>query len=497
MGTGRLGRQDPDIRGRPGILAGPMSDRTEAATSSAEASLEALRIDRTPAGPRRRKRKRWVVVGVLLVLLGAVVAGPVREALSVPRVTTATVRRVSSVEGSIRTSASGYVVARRRASISSRLSGRLETLLVDVGDRVEKGQLLGQLGHEDLKATVRETEAILAQRRADLGMAVRDKAVAEAELAAARQRLEDARALERVETERLAETERLLALEEKLVAEGAATGDQRDRQRSQRDVQRLLLLATQSRVKTSAADVERAEVELLAFDSRIEAAAAAIGAAEASLDRAQALRADADILAPFAGVVLRKEAEVGEMVAPVNAAGSSTRGAIVTLADFASLEMEVDVIERDIGGVAPGLPCRIVLDARKTTPYAGRARQVVPTADRTRGTVQVKVTFDALDEHVLPEMSGRVDFLEPEAVDRALAQDEITVPEAAVVHPDGDAVFVVDGDVARLTPVQLSPAAEAGLRRVIAGLRGGEAVILSPAAEVRDGGAVRVVTGEP
>ena len=181
------------------------------------------------------------------------------------------------------------------------------------------------------------------------------------------------------------------------------------------------------------------------------------------------------------------------MVSPTNSAGSTTRGAIVTLADFASLEMEVDVIERDINKVADGLPCRIVLDSR-AEPYAGHVRQVVPTADRTRGTVQVKVAFDALDAHVLPEMSGRVEFLTEGSEDVVLGRDRVFVDERALVAvPDSWQVWVVeDGTVRSVEVGEQHGEAVDGRVEVRSGVRGGEEVVISPSATLVDGMTVAV-----
>jgi RND family efflux transporter MFP subunit len=245
-------------------------------------------------------------------------------------------------------------------------------------------------------------------------------------------------------------------------------------------------------VEAAKAEVEQGRAESGVLRAQIDTAREAAKRAEAALQRAEALRADADILAPFAGVVLRKEAEIGEMVSPVNSAGSTTRGAVVTLADFASLEMEVDVIERDIWKVAEGLPCRVVLDSRKQ-PYAGRVRQVVPTADRTRGTVQVKVSFDALDEHVLPEMSGRVEFLAEDAADKVLGADRVLVHARTVVRlKAATGVYVVDGETVSLVDIELADAPEEdGRVEVREGLQGGEEVVIDPPPDLTDGTTVQ------
>lgn len=464
-------------------------------TAATDSALEALHIDRTRSAGRRRGPRLGTLVVVLLAcgVVGVLlVMGPLRG-LMLTEVRTAVVQRIAATKGLVRTSASGYVVARRRAALSSRLSGRLDELLVDVGDRVETGQLIGKLGHDDLDASVAEARARIAQREQDVLGVERDRDTARTAVEWARQRLADAELQVALQETRVTEARRLLAVEERLVANGVSTGDERDRLQAGRDVALRELEAMRGLVETSRKEVAREEALLAAFAPRIDGARAALEAEHAALARAVALRADADIRAPFAGVVLRKEAEVGEMVAPVNASGSTTRGALVTIADFASLEMEVDVIERDIAHVKAGTPCRIVLDARRDAPYLGRVRQVVPTADRTRGTVQVKIAFDHLDEFVLPEMGGRVDFLEEEGAAKALDPDRIETPAAALTERGGVAgVFVLEGGAVKFRAVEAS-APSGGVVQVRSGLAGGEAVVLDPQTTLSDGAAVAPV----
>ncbi len=478
----------------------------DAPPDAAAPDLARLQIDRMTTHRRRGRVVRWIVVLLILIVLGALSAGPIQERLLRPRVRAGVVTRVAATAGVLRTTASGYVVARTRAAISSRQAGRLEALHVDVGSRVVKGQLLGQLGHDDLAAGVEEWRATVAQRTHDVTVIDAEIAAAEAAIAAEELRVTEADAAVEAAQERLTEAERLLQLEGELEQKGASSDDATARARAERDViDRQAAMMTRA-AATARTRVEQRRRELDVTTARRAAAESAIDAAKAALARAEALRADADILAPFAGVVVQKEAEVGEMVAPVNAAGSTTRGAIVTLADFKTLEMEVDVIERDIGMVSDGLPCRIVLDSRRGTPYAGRVRQVVPTADRSRGIVQVKVTFDALDEHVLPEMSGRVEFLSEEGADAVLGEDRILAPAAAIVTRDGQSgVFVIEDAVARFVPVttgetvntgETAPAGDTEGDRVVvaSGVTGGEQVVLSPGPKVVDGATVELMS---
>jgi RND family efflux transporter MFP subunit len=397
-----------------------------------------------------------------------------------------------------RTSASGYVVARRRASISSKLSGRLEELTVDVGDDVEQGKLLGRLGHADLDAAVERAAADVALRRAEVDAARRDSDASRAAADVARTRVAEPEAMLAEMESRLSDAEKTLAREQSLKPGVGTSQAELDRATMEHDVAKKRIQQARAQIETLRAQTKQAEVAATAAAGRIATAEAAVVAAEAALKQAQATRADADIYAPFAGKVLRKEAEIGEMVAPVNAAGSMTRGAIVTLADFATLEMEVEVVERDIALVETGSPCRIVLDsrARDGRPYAGVVRQIVPTADKTKSTIQVKVSFRELDKHVAPEMSGRVEFLKQGVSDAVvLGPDRVFVPAGALVERGGKrGAFEVKERRAAFRAVETppQPTSRDGFVEIASGFVGGEDVIAAPPARLEEGQLVRV-----
>jgi len=233
--------------------------------------------------------------------------------------------------------------------------------------------------------------------------------------------------------------------------------------------------------------------------ARVESAKSGLASAEASLREARSRREDAFIRANFRGRVLRKEAEVGEVIAPATTGGGSTRGALLTLADFDTLEMEVDVFERDVALVKEGSPARIVLDAYPKDPFPGKVRQVVPTADRQKATVQVKVSFERPDPRVLPEMGGKVVFLD-EGTTVSLEAERVMVPAAAMAEKDGRrGVWILERDGTnhrvRFAPVETGPA-EGDRVRATTGLAGGERVVLGPPADLKDGELV-VTAGNP
>ncbi len=336
--------------------------------------------------------------------------------------------------------ANGYVVARRKASVSAKLTGRLEYLGVAEGSVVRKGDVIARLEHRDYAATV-------AQR--------------DAELETARAALVEARA----QLEQLA-----------------------------RDLQRARELLGAGLV--SEQEAERLASEEAAARARVRLQEAQVAAAEAALRVARVNLENTFIRAPFDGTVLRKDAEVGEVVAPAVAGGGLTRGAVVTMADLETLEVEVDVNEAYIARVQNGQPARISLDAYPDTSFQGSVRQIVPTADRQKATVLVKVSILDRDPRILPEMGSKVEFLEaspsPEA--QASVLPRVFVPAAAVRDEGGRAVVWVvrEGRLAR-REVEAGPVT--GDRREIRrGLTGGEQVVVAGPPTLLEGTRVTVTT---
>jgi len=240
-----------------------------------------------------------------------------------------------------------------------------------------------------------------------------------------------------------------------------------------------------------------AEARAAQSDARARAAAARVESAQAGLRFAQASLENTVVRAPFSGTVLRKEAEVGEVVAP-SVGGGLTRGAVVTMADLTTLEVEVDVNEAYIARITNGQAARIILDAYPDTSFQGRVRQVVPTADRQRATVQVKVSITDRDPRILPEMGARVDFLEPERprgeAPAASRPRTFRVPAAAVFQREGQTVvwLVRDGRL-EPRPVDAGPVS-AGFREIRSGLSGGELLLAGGVETPVPGMRVKVAT---
>jgi RND family efflux transporter MFP subunit len=276
------------------------------------------------------------------------------------------------------------------------------------------------------------------------------------------------------------------------------TESERDRAKADADARQAQTAMAAAAVESAVAEEVRASRDAEAAKARTASAVAGLSAARSAHAEAAARREDAFIRADFAGRVLRKEAEVGEVIAPATVGGGSTRGALLTLADFDTLELEVDVIERDVARVAEGAPCRIVLDAYPRDPFPGRVRQVVPTADRQKATVQVKVSFDKPDPRVLPEMGGKAVFLR-EGTKVSGQGDRVFVPTSAVADRDGaKGVWVLQREGTetrtRFFPIEAGPK-EGDRTTVLGGLSGGERVILDPPGGLKDGDRVTTAAG--
>jgi RND family efflux transporter MFP subunit len=277
------------------------------------------------------------------------------------------------------------------------------------------------------------------------------------------------------------------------VATAEATRHEADAARTQaeralvraRDLASKELIAPQAR--------EDAETALEMAEARPQAAVARWQAATHALRAAEALLENTRVRAPFNGTVLRKDAEVGEVVAP-SVGGGLTRGAVVTMADLSTLEVEVDVNEAYIAGIGDGQPADIVLDAYPAESFPGHVRQVVPTADRQKATVLVRVAIDSRDPRILPEMGARVVFREQAAAGEApVASVTRVFAPAAAVRTEGEqvVVYVVQEERASRRVVEAGPVS-GGEREIRKGLAGGETVVLDPPDELRDGARVRV-----
>jgi HlyD family secretion protein len=401
--------------------------------SDLKGDLASLRIDRSkPVGGRR-----WPLLVLLpgLLLLGVLYAVRIRAAFGAVEVETTRATLVAATDqrgpaGSPILTASGYVVARRKAVVSAKIQGRLSELRVEEGSRVREGELIARLESADNEAQVLRASAAVARAQADLAEQRRQARVA-AELAA-----------------------------QSVLAKDA----------------------------------------LEAAESRVAIAAAALGQAEADVALYEALLQNTVIRAPFSGVVVKKMAEVGESVAPIPPGVniSTASGAIVALADLETLEVEADVSESNVARLGPNQPAEVTVEAFPDRRYRAVLRQVIPTADRTKATVMVKVTILDKDKDLKPEMSAKVTFFETAASESSAKQPAaasaplVTVAKEALASRDGaSVVFEVKDGKALRRAVELGDERD-GRRVVKAGLAGGETLVARPPETLGDGDSVKV-----
>jgi RND family efflux transporter MFP subunit len=390
--------------------------------------LDQLRIERGPEkeGPSRP----WLLpVAIAVVLLSALAWYLLRPEPAVA-VRTATTRVVSGDEAGTVLNASGYVTARRQATVSSKFTGKVTEVLIEEGMEVDEGQVLARLDDSNIRTSLE---------------------LAGAQLNSARKSLQETRAL-------LIEAEANHARTASLVERQLVSEAERDRTRA-------LAESLAAQLERKNADVEVAARQVDVYLQQVE---------------------DTIIRAPFAGVVVAKNAQPGEMISPVSAGGGFTRTGIGTIVDMDSLEIEIDVNEAYINRVSPGQKVVATLDAYPDWSIPCHVIAIIPTADRQRATVEVRVGFDASDARILPDMGVKVAFRE-QASASPDQQRGVLVPAAALRRQgETDYVLVVAGAVLERRAVTL--AGSRGKDMLISGgLSGGEVVVVGGAADLAEG----------
>jgi RND family efflux transporter MFP subunit len=399
--------------------------------------LKELRIDRDTRPRRARGRRLAVAAVAVLVLAGAAWLAWAR--LAPPTVRTVAARASATAAGGAGSvlDASGYVTARRQATVSAKITGKVTEVLIEEGQRVKEGAVLARLD---------ETEA-----RAQLTLA-------RAQLAAARSQEGEIRAA-------LAQAERDYARQQELHARQLVAAQALDAAVAQRDMLRARLGNNVEQVRVAAESVTVAEVQL---DNTV-------------------------IRAPFSGVVVAKSAQPGEMISPISAGGGFTRTGIGTIVDMDSLEIQVDVNESFINRVTAEQPVEATLNAYPDWKIPGSVIAIIPTADRSKATVKVRIAIQAKDPRIVPDMGARVAFLTTQPSGGAPPPIPTVLVPADAVRGEGAAaaVFVHAGDRVERRSVTLGQAVGAE-REIVKGLRAGERVVVAPAPSLKDGDAVRV-----
>ena len=396
--------------------------------------LSKLRIDRSAAPMARRGGRygKWLVLAVVLAL-GATAYFYMNGRAPIP-VEVAVVAQAYPSQAHTLLNATGYVVAQRKAAVASKATGRLEWLGVREGSVVRENEVLARLENKDMMATLQQAQANVNLSRANLEQG-------EAEYRDA------LRALERSSD----------LLKKNFVS--AAAHD------------------------VAIARHEKARATISGLKASIAVAQAAVRSAQVGVDQTL-------IRAPFDGVVLTKNANVGDVITPFSSA-SGSQAAVVTMADMSTLEVEADVSEASVGKVKIEQPCEIQLDALPGERFRGRVSRTVPTVDRAKATVNVKVRFVDTDTRILPEMSAKVAFLSKEMPEGERAPRTVVSPSALIDRAGGKGVYVVRDGKAVATAVQTGAVLGEWLE-VKQGLKPGDKVVIKPSERLRDGAPVSV-----
>ena len=406
--------------------------------------MNQLRIDEQQREDSRRlPRWLWPAVGALAVVLVLAAGGWwffAGRALAVQ--TAAAVAPGAGTAASTVLQATGYITARRQATVSTQITGTLTQVLIEEGDRVQKGQIIARLEDAGLRAALNVAQANVMTAQAQVAQSEAQLAQADADV----------------------------RRQEELAASGMVSKQAAEQART-------------------AAHTARAVVDA----RRREADAARAQAAQAQVNYDYTI-----VRAPFAGVVTVKAAQVGEIVSPLSAGGGFTRTGVGTIVDMDSLEVTVDVNEAYIGQVKPEMPCEAVLDAYPDWKVPSHVIAIVPAADRGKATVKVRVALDTKDARLVPDMGVRISFLaaKPQAgAPTAAPPKGVLVPPAAIAQRDGKAVvFVVVDGRALQRAVTVAPQ-DVGTMKLLqgdaGGVKPGDSVVLSPPAELRDGTAVK------
>ncbi|MGH8084010.1 MAG: efflux RND transporter periplasmic adaptor subunit [Lysobacter sp.] len=410
--------------------------------------LKELRIDRSAPPPVPSRRGLWIALAIAAAVLLLALAGwALFGRDDAPQVQTASVVAIGGGNGGSASvlDATGYVVARRMATVSAKITGKVREVLIEEGQHVEAGEVMATLDPVDAAA---------------------QRDLAAAQLAAARSQIGGAQA-------RMDEAEANAARLGPLVKQQLVSQAQYDQAVAERDALRAQLL-TAKRQAQVAAD------QLAVADNGVD---------------------NTVVRAPFAGVVIAKAAQPGEMISPLSAGGGFTRTGIGTIVDMDSLEVEVDVGESYIGRVKPGMPIEATLNAYPDWQIPGEVIAIIPTADRGKATVKVRIALNEKDERIVPEMGVRVSFLEKaQPADAPQAKPGVLVPATAIVsRGDQDIVFVIaepGADESEVEQRAITVSRSLGDdREVTAGLVGGAQVVLDPPEDLVNGARVRLAEG--
>ncbi|NBO69692.1 MAG: efflux RND transporter periplasmic adaptor subunit [Bacteroidetes bacterium] len=397
--------------------------------SASTTDLSTLKIDRDGRKTSSKKPMYFIIAAIILAIAGYFLFSD-----SSVKVKTLTITASSLSGQDAILTGQGYVVAQVKAAISSKATGRLEALYVIEGDKVQSGNVIGRIESNDV-------QAFLSQQKAQME-------VIKASLANAQAEYDDANAA---------------YLRQKALIGGGA--------------------GTQAELDIAQFRWQRAQAQIRSAQAQMKAQESAIRAAQVQVE-------NTIIRAPFDGTVLTKNANVGEVITALGAAAGA-RGAVVTLADMSSLEVEADVSESSLSKISQDQPVEISVSAIAEKKYAGIVSKIIPTADRGKGTVKVKIRFTDLDERVLPEMAAKVNFLRVESEKGPKEAPKILIPKTAVLNVNGNMIAFIVGPGSTAKEVTIKTGKTFGdYYEVISGLSSGTSLIISGMEQLKNGSSI-------
>ncbi|MFM8840932.1 MAG: efflux RND transporter periplasmic adaptor subunit [bacterium] len=398
---------------------------------ASKADLSSLKIDRDGKKSSSKRTLYMIIAFIVIAIIGYVLFSS-----SAVKVKTLTIATTSLSGQDAILTGQGYVVAQVKAAISSKATGRLEALYVIEGDKVQQGSVIGKIESNDV-------QAFLSQQKAQME-------VMKAMLANAQAEYDDANAA---------------YLRQKSLMSGGA--------------------GTQAELEISQFRWQRAQAQIRSAQAQINAQESAIRAAQVQVENTV-------IRAPFNGTVLTKNANVGEVITALGAAAGS-RGAVVTLADMSSLEVEADVSESSLSKISQDQPVEISVSAITDKKYSGIVSKIIPTADRGKGTVKVKIRFTDLDERVLPEMAAKVNFLRIDSEKGPKEAPKMLIPKTAVLNVNGKLIAFIIGPGSKAKEVTIKTGKIYGdYYEVLSGLAPGASLIISGMDKVSDGSTIEL-----
>lgn len=399
--------------------------------SASTTDLSTLKIDRDGRKSSSKKPMYFIIAAIILAIAGYFLFSD-----SSVKVKTLTITASSLSGQDAILTGQGYVVAQVKAAISSKATGRLEALYVIEGDKVQSGNVIGRIESNDV-------QAFLSQQKAQME-------VIKASLANAQAEYDDANAA---------------YLRQKALIGGGA--------------------GTQAELDIAQFRWQRAQAQIRSAQAQMKAQESAIRAAQVQVE-------NTIIRAPFDGTVLTKNANVGEVITALGAAAGA-RGAVVTLADMSSLEVEADVSESSLSKISQDQPVEISVSAIAEKKYAGIVSKIIPTADRGKGTVKVKIRFTDLDERVLPEMAAKVNFLRVESEKGPKEAPKILIPKTAVLNVNGYMIAFIVGPGSTAKEVTIKTGKTFGeYYEVISGLSSGTSLIISGMEQLKNGSSIAI-----